>query len=273
MSESSPLPELNEINSLLRSIHQSELDLSSVNNRDNNSDRRIGGGTLVPLQQSAQSELQLQLGALDTLPPLNRVTNNGSILTGSSLYDFPSGDLPSIPSAVLPAYQPQLLSQISGIVGSQSVGQVLSEQAQRNPEEVAFEVIKTQNLLWVSQLLIAVQNLADGGTLIMRSSTKPDFYLCIVTCMMTKVFRGEAKPVKPTVSHMMRSSFYVVYNDFDLQAAKNIGLADVLFKMFTDLQAAQQGDSMWPVIEGMSEFRGAAQRCAACRWARWWRSR
>eukprot|EP01026_Neomeris_dumetosa_P044547 TRINITY_DN37593_c0_g1_i1.p1 TRINITY_DN37593_c0_g1~~TRINITY_DN37593_c0_g1_i1.p1 ORF type:complete len:679 (+),score=60.87 TRINITY_DN37593_c0_g1_i1:109-2037(+) len=210
-----------------------------------------GGGNLVPLRQSAQSDVQMQLGSINMLPRINSGEASNT-LAPASLYDFPSGDLPSVPSSMLPAIQTHLLNQ--NYSQSQFQNAASNEVTPRDPEEVSFDIMKNQSLLLVSQLLIAMQNLAEGGNLIMRSSTKPDFYVCILTCLLRKVFRGEVKPVKPTVSHMMRSSFYVVYKDFDVQASKDLDLVRKFERMLAGLQNAQQGESMWPKIEGVPEF-------------------
>eukprot|EP01024_Parvocaulis_polyphysoides_P066418 TRINITY_DN7802_c0_g1_i1.p1 TRINITY_DN7802_c0_g1~~TRINITY_DN7802_c0_g1_i1.p1 ORF type:complete len:596 (+),score=68.73 TRINITY_DN7802_c0_g1_i1:215-2002(+) len=122
-------------------------------------------------------------------------------------------------------------------------------------EEMAFETIRTQNSLWIAQLIIAIRNLREGGTLIMRGTTKPDQFLQALLCLTSRIFKGQLRATKPTVSHMMRSQFYVVCRDFDLQFAKKINLVSRLEVALARVkEATTDAQLMWPFLEGMQEF-------------------
>eukprot|EP01025_Chloroclados_australasicus_P013537 TRINITY_DN1636_c1_g1_i4.p1 TRINITY_DN1636_c1_g1~~TRINITY_DN1636_c1_g1_i4.p1 ORF type:complete len:408 (-),score=65.19 TRINITY_DN1636_c1_g1_i4:470-1693(-) len=121
--------------------------------------------------------------------------------------------------------------------------------------EMAFETIRTQNSLWIAQLIVAIRNLRDGGTLILRGTTKPDQFLQAILCLTCRIFRGQLRPVKPTVSHMMRSQFFVVCRGFDLELTRKIDLLSRLEGALARVKEATTDEElMWPLLEGMQEF-------------------
>ncbi|KAJ3091095.1 hypothetical protein HK102_001728, partial [Quaeritorhiza haematococci] len=81
--------------------------------------------------------------------------------------------------------------------------------------------------LTVSQLLCALLNLSQGGTLVMVSNTKP-FLLHIEVLVLLRSLFTQLTPVKPTVLHTVRSSYYLVAAEFDRSKAETDGVFDKL---------------------------------------------
>ncbi|KAJ3154613.1 hypothetical protein HDU89_007851 [Geranomyces variabilis] len=77
---------------------------------------------------------------------------------------------------------------------------------------------RARQTLIFSQLLAALRNLQPGGTLVVVSNMKPHLHNLEILCFLKEVF-GSLVPVKPKQVHTIRSSFYLVALDFNLDAA------------------------------------------------------
>eukprot|EP01025_Chloroclados_australasicus_P042062 TRINITY_DN447_c1_g1_i1.p1 TRINITY_DN447_c1_g1~~TRINITY_DN447_c1_g1_i1.p1 ORF type:complete len:469 (-),score=56.41 TRINITY_DN447_c1_g1_i1:654-2060(-) len=125
---------------------------------------------------------------------------------------------------------------------------------------VSKETEHQTKLMWISQLLISIQNLKQGGTLIFRSSTKPDLVQISMLCMVSRLFKGKIRPIKPTVCHMMRSSFYVVCQGFDLGAASKMQIFPKILFLWSEMKGTDTGDfPIWHPIDQLSEFGSPQQ--------------
>ncbi len=99
----------------------------------------------------------------------------------------------------------------------------------RDPEkdiincDTQFLWSRKRQLLRYSQLLIALGNLQEGGTLILVFNLRPYLSQTEIICMLSCCFE-RLVPVKPKSVHAIRSSYYLVGVNYKRDAAQKLNL-------------------------------------------------
>ncbi|KAJ3183285.1 hypothetical protein HDU85_002311 [Gaertneriomyces sp. JEL0708] len=113
---------------------------------------------------------------------------------------------------------------------------------------------RSRQLLAYSQLLAALQNLEQGGTLVMVCNMKPQLHNVEMLHLLRNVF-GELIPVKPTAVHTIRSSFYLVGLRYDRDAAIAARLMEQLERALKTIDVSDEvtGVQSCLVLEGSED--------------------
>jgi hypothetical protein len=117
----------------------------------------------------------------------------------------------------------------------------------RNPEMDASNCdaqplwSRSRQLLRYSQLLIALGNLQEGGTLILVFNLRPHIYqveiVCLLSCCFERLF-----PIKPKSVHGIRSSYYLVGVNYKSDVAQKL---NILERLRTALDLVRTMDTDW----------------------------
>lgn len=70
--------------------------------------------------------------------------------------------------------------------------------------------IKGQFKVMVAQIAIALKHARRGTNIVMKLTCKPQAFMMSIILLMQLLFNGKCAPIKPTVCHKVRSSFYLV---------------------------------------------------------------
>ncbi|KAJ3010781.1 hypothetical protein HKX48_007202 [Thoreauomyces humboldtii] len=97
---------------------------------------------------------------------------------------------------------------------------------------------RARQLLSFSQLLVALRNLQDDGTLVIVSNMKPHLHNLEILCFLKELFHTLI-PVKPKQVHTIRSSYYLVALGFDASKGATSGALDRLESILGRIAASE----------------------------------
>ncbi|KND01347.1 uncharacterized protein SPPG_03159 [Spizellomyces punctatus DAOM BR117] len=111
--------------------------------------------------------------------------------------------------------------------------------------------VRSRQLLSFSQLLAALTNLGENGTLIIVSNMKPQLQNLEILCFLNDFFT-ELVPVKPKGVHTIRSSYYLVALGYNREKSLRMNVLGRLSRALERIQAAdeEKGVQGLLVLEG-----------------------
>ncbi|KAI9098821.1 hypothetical protein DFS34DRAFT_649524 [Phlyctochytrium arcticum] len=98
---------------------------------------------------------------------------------------------------------------------------------------------RSRQQLAISQILTALANLMEGGTMIVVSNMKPLLYNLEILCFLHPLFE-QLIPVKPTGVHTIRSSYYLVALGFKREDAVATGAYTKLQEALEKIAASDE---------------------------------
>ncbi|KAJ3158280.1 hypothetical protein HDU86_002989 [Geranomyces michiganensis] len=147
------------------------------------------------------------------------------VLQDDSRYGCIYRDVTDRPAEISYAHPPGAKDRSAGCIPPQCdlviAGSIYRDEHTADPSRTGPPPVRqrARQQLVFSQLLAALRNLKRGGTLVLVSNMKPHLHNLEILCFLKEMF-ATLVPVKPKQVHTIRSSFYLVALDFNLDAAK-----------------------------------------------------
>ncbi|MES1912620.1 MAG: hypothetical protein MHM6MM_004863, partial [Cercozoa sp. M6MM] len=96
-----------------------------------------------------------------------------------------------------------------------------------------------------SRVLAAVQNVAEGGDMLLRIKTRLSVVIVEIVCALRCVFRDVLHVIKPQQGmplHLVQSQGYLLLRDFDLAAFKRVKLRERMMRALERLHAGDDDE-------------------------------